>query len=119
MIILFGFSEGGITVATLSPAQASGVHARIIEGWGCHASWPEYVGMNAPSRQPVLAMVANNDPWFRHPDLHGHCGKFLKNRESRSVVYKELPLSKSHGLLDYEVPRHEVIKFLSEIRSKP
>ena len=119
MIILFGFSEGGITVATLSPAQASGVHARIIEGWGCHASWPEYVGMNAPSRQPVLAMVANNDPWFRHPDLRGHCGKFLKNSKSRSVVYKKPPLSNSHGLLDYKVPRHDVVKFLSEIRSKP
>ena len=119
VIILFGFSEGGITVATLSPTQASGVHARIIEGWGCHAGWPEYVGINAPAWQAVLTMVANNDPWFRRPKLQGHCGKFLKNNESRSVVYKNPPLSTSHGLLDYEVPRQEVVKFLSEIQSKP
>ena len=113
IIILFGFSEGGITVATLSPAQAVGTHARIIEGWGCHAGWPEYAGMEAPTWQAVLTMVAKHDPWFRHPSLQGDCGKFLKNNESRSIVYSKPPLSSSHGLLDYKTPRQEVAQFLS------
>ena len=113
IIILFGFSEGGITVATLSPVQAAGVHARIIEGWGCHAGWPEYAGMKAPTWQAVLTMVAKHDPWFHHPSLQGDCGKFLKNKKSRSIVYSRPPLSSSHGLLDYKTPRQEVAQFLS------
>ena len=114
IIILFGFSEGGITVATLSPGQAVGVHARIIEGWGCHAGWSEYMGMKAPAWQAVLTMVAKHDPWFGHPSLQGDCGKFLKNNKSRSIVYARPPLSSSHGLLDYKGPRQEVAQFLTK-----
>jgi hypothetical protein len=37
-----GHSEGAIAVATL---DAPPVAARIIEGWTCHAGWPEYRGL--------------------------------------------------------------------------
>ena len=44
-IFLVGFSEGGITSATVSTDFDSGVNARVIEGWTCHAGWNEYRGI--------------------------------------------------------------------------
>lgn len=85
-VILMGHSEGGITVATM---QADDVTARIVEGWTCHAGWPEYRGLNAPVGQPVLALVGENDPWFTDLDLKGDCGAFMvQDGPSRSVVYR-------------------------------
>jgi dienelactone hydrolase len=40
-IFLVGFSEGGITSATVSTDFDSGINARVIEGWACHAGWSE------------------------------------------------------------------------------
>jgi dienelactone hydrolase len=85
-IILMGHSEGGITVATMA---APDVAMRIIEGWTCHAGWPEYRGLNAPVDQPVLALVGEDDPWFRQPVLSGDCGAFMQGEMQVSQVYSD------------------------------
>ncbi len=85
-VILMGHSEGAITVATLA---APPVAARIIEGWTCHAGWPEYRGLNAPLEEPVLALVGENDPWFRLPVLHGDCGTVMSDHQrGQSLVFR-------------------------------
>jgi dienelactone hydrolase len=86
-IILMGHSEGAITVATIRDLPAAG---RIIEGWTCHAGWPEYRGLNAPADQPILALSSENDPWFRDSVLAGDCGAFMKNPTlQRSIVFRK------------------------------
>jgi dienelactone hydrolase len=84
-VVLMGHSEGAIAVATVTNAQAA---ARIVEGWTCHAGWPEYQGSAAPFGQPVLALVGESDPWFEAPVLHGDCGAYLKGARQRSLVYR-------------------------------
>lgn len=84
-LILMGQSEGGTTVATIADTAAAG---RVIEGWTCHAGWPEYRGLNAAEGQPVLSLVGEDDPWFRLPVLHGDCGAFMRGTAQRSVVYR-------------------------------
>ncbi|PVA11991.1 hypothetical protein DC366_03480 [Pelagivirga sediminicola] len=84
-IILMGHSEGAITAATL---MAPDIAMRIIEGWTCHSGWPEYWGLKAPEGQPVLALVGENDPWFRLPVLRGDCGAFMQGGAQVSQVYR-------------------------------
>jgi len=111
-MVLVGHSEGGIATATLAARHTRGLKARIIEGWGCHAAWPEYAGLNNPPDQPVLSLVGNRDPWFRHAALRGDCGEFMNNPESLSIVYRDPPLSHEHGLLDHAEPRSDLRAFL-------
>lgn len=84
-VVAHGFSEGAITVATFEGDAP--FKARIIEGWGCHSLWPEYRGLKARSGEPTLALVADNDPWFRSRALSGDCGAFMDSKRHRSVVY--------------------------------
>lgn len=85
-VVLMGHSEGAIAVATLDIPP---VAARVIEGWTCHAGWPEYRGVNASQDEPVLALVGENDPWFRLPVLRGDCGAFMsEHQQGRSVVFQ-------------------------------
>lgn len=97
-IALQGLSEGGITTATY---DGDPVDARVIEGWGCHSYWNEYRGLNAPSVQPVLALVGDYDPWFRPSYLQGDCGPFMENRrlQKSAVFYPPHELAYYHYLL--------------------
>jgi dienelactone hydrolase len=108
-IFLMGLSQGGIATATF---RGEPVSARVIEGWGCHAGWPEYHGLNAPQTEPVLSLVADKDPWFRSPELQGDCGEFMMNNASRSVVFKSGSLSYRHELLEYPKAKDVVRQFL-------
>ena len=93
-IFLVGLSEGAVTTATTSGNEP--VNARIVEGWTCHAGWPEYWGLNAPASEPVLALSSVDDPWFELAVLQGDCGVFMdRNNGSRSIVWP-----KSHILHD-------------------
>lgn len=83
-IALMGHSEGAITAATY---QGRPLHARIIEGWTCHAGWPEYRGLNAPAAEPVLALLGSRDPWFRAAWARGDCGSFMDANDT-SIVYE-------------------------------
>ncbi len=108
---LMGHSEGGITAATFAGIPVTG---RIVEGWTCHAGWPEYHGLKGPEEEPLLSLVAVDDPWFQHPSLQGDCGAFMENRpEARSLVVSQPPaLAKAHWLTKDAGIRAEVIDFL-------
>jgi hypothetical protein len=104
-----GHSEGGIAVAT---APLPGLAARVIEGWGCHAGWPEYRGLAAPESEPVLALVASDDPWFRSPVLSGDCGDWMDGNDESLVFEPPGYLHRRHWLsFDRDVQRI-VIDFL-------
>ncbi|MEO1841479.1 MAG: dienelactone hydrolase family protein [Pseudomonadota bacterium] len=112
-IFLVGFSEGGITSATISTDFDSSVSARVIEGWTCHAGWTEYRGINASFSEPVLALVADQDPWFQNPLARGSCGRYMNSENgSRSVVYSTGSLKAKHSLLDDSDVQTLVLEFL-------
>jgi len=113
-VFLVGLSEGAITAATYSGGQP--VNARVIEGWTCHAGWPEYGGLKAPAAEPVLSLVSGDDPWFQLAVLKGDCGPYLKNDASRSVVFREAPLGHRHDLLWHDDARALVRDFLARNR---
>ena len=114
-VFLMGFSQGGITTATFSGEP---VKARIIEGWGCHAGWPEYHGLNAPVTEPVLSLVSDKDPWFQNPVLQGDCGEFMRNDQSKSIVFKSGSLRYRHALLEHPEVKKIVKKFLEQQLNK-
>ena len=112
-IFLVGFSEGGITSATVSTDFDSGVNARVIEGWTCHAEWSEYRGISASSSEPVLALVADQDPWFQDSWARGSCGRYMNSENgSRSIVYRTGSLTRIHSLLDDPDVQSRVLEFL-------
>ena len=112
-IFLVGFSEGGITSATVSTNIDTTVNARVIEGWTCHAGWGEYRGSNAPVSEPVLALVADQDPWFQDSWTRGSCGRYMNSENgSRSVVYSSGSLKNKHSLLDDADVQNLVLEFL-------
>ena len=112
-IFLVGFSQGGIASATVSTNIDTTVNARVIEGWTCHAGWGEYRGTNAPVSEPVLALVADQDPWFQDSWTCGSCGTYMNSKNgSRSVVYNTGPLMSNHSLLDDSDVQNMVLEFL-------
>jgi len=112
-LFLVGFSQGGITSATLSTNIDTTVNARVIEGWTCHAGWNEYRGTNAPTSQPVLALVADQDPWFQDSWTRGSCGRYMNSENgSRSMVYRTGSLMSKHSLLDDPDVQALVLEFL-------
>ena len=115
-IFLVGLSEGGLTTATFQPANPQqAVKARVVEGWTCHAGWPEYKSIGATEQEPVLTLVGADDPWFQNEWTRGECTPFIdETNGSRSIVYREPPLASLHELLDEPEPRQEVLQFLKE-----
>ena len=114
-VFLWGFSEGGTTAATVTGEP---VNARIIEGWTCHAGWGEYRGLRAPAEEPVLALLGDEDPWFRPVYLRGDCGAFMEGRgNSESIVY-ERPnfLATKHHLSWHPEVQQLILDFLAEHR---
>ncbi len=116
-VILMGHSEGAITVATIAAVPAAG---RIIEGWTCHAGWPEYRGLNAPPDQPVLALSSEKDPWFRDPELSGDCGAFMQGHPAqRSVVYRAPSyLADKHWLSSDKDVQKIILDFIQETTAR-
>jgi dienelactone hydrolase len=112
-IFLVGFSQGGIASATVSTNIDTTVNARVIEGWTCHAGWGEYRGTNAPVSEPVLALVADQDPWFQDSWTRGSGGRYMNSENgSRSVVYSSGSLKNKHSLLDDADVQNLVLEFL-------
>ncbi len=112
-VFLMGFSEGGITTATFKGSPLAG---RVIEGWTCHAGWPEYRGLRAPDNEPILALVAANDPWFRLPILRGDCGAFMAGRPDATSLVVEAPpmLAASHWLSKDPEIQGQIVGFLAD-----
>ena len=115
-LFLMGWSEGGIATAKLSGEP---VTARVIEGWHCQAGddWSHTRGLDAPSAEPVLALLAIDDPWFSQFKsekwFQGDCGRFMsKSNGSRSFVFDDGRLRYSHSLLWNVAVRRLVLTFL-------
>ncbi len=110
-IYLYGFSEGAIAAATLADVS---VRARVIEGWSCHADWPEYAGLRAPPSQPVLTLTSVADPWFKADWARGDCSDYMKGRfGSRSIVFRPPdPLSGQHYVSGRADVRATILEFL-------
>ncbi len=117
-IFLWGFSEGGTTTATVTGEP---VNARIIEGWTCHAGWNEYRGLDAPSTEPVLALLGAGDPWFQSIYLKGDCGAFMKGHpSSTSIVYRRPDfLATKHHLSWHPDVQHLILEFLALHHAPP
>lgn len=83
-IFMMGFSEGGLTSAQY---DRGGLAGRIILGWTCNHSWPEYRGISGPRGEPILAVVASKDPWFiNYRDTWGDCGAMASGRKIESII---------------------------------
>jgi len=111
-VVIMGHSQGAITAATIEDVPAA---ARIVEGWTCHAGWPEYRGLNSEPDQPVLALLGRDDPWFKSQVFGGDCGDFMnEDNGSRSIVYEKPGyLAEKHWLsVDREV-QQEILEFLN------
>lgn len=114
-LVLMGFSEGAIAAATYAGAP---VDARVIEGWTCHAGWPEYRGLQAAAGEAVLAMVGEHDPWFVSAPLRGDCGEFMgtPSDRRRSVVFRPPhPAASHHDLLWNLDARRLLLGFLDAL----
>ncbi len=109
-IALVGHSEGAITAATFKGAPVS---ARIIESWTCHAGWPRYHGLNAPKAEPVLSLLAHDDPWFTHPSVKGDCSPFMDSNDRSYVFKKPDRLHDEHALSKDRRVRRIILDFLS------
>lgn len=107
--VLAGHSEGALTTATFQGAR---LDARVIEGWTCNAGWPEYIGLNAPRPEPVLALVGRRDPWFRLPVLRGDCGEFMDDNDRSVVFRKPDPLHDQHWLSRNPDVQDTILEFL-------
>ncbi len=114
-VFLMGFSQGGITAATY---DGEAVRGRIIEGWTCHAGWPDTDGLAAGADQPVLALLAKRDPWFiKLPSTHGHCGQRMNaSNGSASHVFTG-PYGNKHHLVAYPDVQKLVLDFLDKHRA--
>jgi len=115
-IALVGLSEGGNLAATFKARNSNQrTHLRVIEGWTCHAGWPEWAGMNADRSEHVLSLLGANDPWFvGKPWLQGDCGRFMnRSNGSRSIIYRSGQLSDQHALLAFRQPRQDFFAFLA------
>lgn len=119
-VVLMGLSEGAIAVATYAGEALAG---RIIEGWTCHAAWPEYRGLRAPPDEPALALTSQDDPWFQQPELRGDCGEFMTTASAlrRSVVFQAPhPAASLHDLMWNADARRLVFDFLDAVtRNSP
>ena len=109
-IFMVGFSQGGITAAKYG---RGGLAGRIILGWICHSGWPEYEGISGPREEPILAVVAARDPWFKYNSTLGHCGDYMFLRpNSESIVVD----TSSHRVQGSRKIQEKILQFLETNR---
>ena len=122
-VFLAGLSEGAAVATTyVDPDPPAGrLKARVAESWGCHSGWEEYAGIRAPAGEPVLALVADLDPWYAAPWHRGDCGAFMGADDgSLSVVVDHEPARRRHELWELPEIRELVLSFLlTEVRREP
>ncbi len=88
-VFLVGYSEGGLAVASIekSPLPIAGI---AITAWHCQGR-DGYVGVKAPRDVPVLAILGDNDPWYRSRGGR-HCGEVFGDRpDATSLVLPANP----------------------------
>jgi dienelactone hydrolase len=113
-IFMVGLSEGAITTATTTGNEP--INARIVEGWTCHAGWPEYWGLPAPASEPVLSLSTADDPWFQIAVLKGNCGAFMnRTNGSKAIIFPTTHiLHDQHFQLWHPDAMNAALKFLRQ-----
>ena len=90
-LFLVGSSEGAVAAALY---RGDEFRARVITQWTCSGA-PHVAGLAAPMDEPVLAVVAADDPWYaaaRAAGATADCGPVLAGRaDSRSYVVQGGP----------------------------
>jgi hypothetical protein len=109
-IFMVGFSEGGIATARYS---RGGLAGRIILGWTCNSGWSEYAGISGPRDEPILAVVASNDPWFSIISTMGDCGDFMFFRSNNESIVIDTNL---HAVQALPKVRERILQFLEANR---
>ena len=66
-LYLIGASEGAVAAALY---RGDEFQARVIAQWTCLGA-PLVRGIAAPSHIPILAVVADNDPWYNRQNTVG------------------------------------------------
>ena len=111
-IFMMGFSEGGVTVAKYG---RGGLAGRIILGWTCNAGWHEYGGISGPRDEPILAVVASNDPYYTNPWNLGHCGSSMLFRRNAESIVVHVNFHRVQSLPEVQ---EKILQFL-EVNRRP
>jgi len=105
-IFMMGFSEGGITVAKY---RHGGLAGRIILGWTCNSGRHEYEGISGSPDEPVLAVVASNDPWYSGTPNSGNCSNWMSSRRNAESVVVNVDF---HHVQSLPEVKEKILKFL-------
>jgi len=90
------------------------VKARVAESWTCHSGWDEFIGINAPENEPVLSLLADDDPWYTSEFHKGSCEEFMSvTNGSFSFVVDYPPLRHQHELMENSDVREIVLDLLA------
>ena len=91
-VFAIGFSEGAMAVASYPANDLAGL---VVLAWHCHGR-PPFDGIKAAPSVPVLAIIGEDDPWYRAMDGK-HCGEwFGPDRRGQSLVLQ----GNSHALIN-------------------
>lgn len=104
-LMLVGASEGGVAAALYRGDEFA---ARVILQWTCQGA-PHVAGLAIGKHEPVLALLASNDPWYQRVG-GGDCGALLVGRpDSRS---HQLAVPGGHELVAEPAAVRLVVEFL-------
>jgi dienelactone hydrolase len=104
-LMLLGASEGGVAAALYRGDEFA---ARVILQWTCGGA-PHVAGLAPGKQEPVLAVLAADDPWYQRAG-GGDCGRWLVNRpDSQSFV---IPAAGGHELMTEPSAIRLVVEFL-------
>lgn len=109
-LFVLGGSEGGVAAALY---RGDNLRGRIIAAWTCHGA-PIVAGLASPPMEPVLSIVASDDPWYAEGvavGQSGDCGEFMAGRpNARSLV---LGHGEGHAVLSSGTGRQAILDFLA------
>lgn len=104
-LMLVGASEGGVAAALYRGDEFA---ARVILQWTCSGA-PHVAGLAPGKQEPVLALLASNDPWYQRVG-GGDCGTLLVGRrDSQSHL---LTVAGGHELVAEPAAIRLVVEFL-------
>jgi hypothetical protein len=104
-LMLVGASEGGVTAALYRGDEFA---ARVILQWTCSGA-PHVAGLAAGKGEPVLALLAANDPWYQRVG-GGDCGVALAGRPGSKALSFAVP--GGHELVSDPAAIGLVVEFL-------
>lgn len=104
-LMLVGASEGGVAAALYRGDEFA---ARVIMQWTCGGA-PHVAGLAPGKQEPVLALLASNDPWYQRVG-GGNCGPLLGGRRDSQSHLISVP--GGHELVSEPTAIRLVVEFL-------